>query len=70
MITSRDTELAERLREAAAEGRTSDVIKLLEEGAPFIVDNVSIRVLQCLHSDQVTFEIRAVAATPTVLWRQ
>ena len=51
MITSRDTELAERLREAAAEGRTSDVIKLLEEGAPFIVDNVSIRVLR----DQVTF---------------
>ena len=77
MITSRDTELAERLREAAAEGRTSDVIKLLEEGAPFIVDNVSIRVLlQCLPSDQVTFEIRAtfptkaVGATPTVLWRQ
>ena len=45
MITSRDTELAERLREAAAEGRTGDVIKLLEEGAPFIVDNVSSRVL-------------------------
>ena len=41
MITGRDTELAERLRQAAAEGRTSAVIKLLEEGAPFIVDNVS-----------------------------
>ena len=42
MITGRDTDLAERLRQAAAEGRTSAVIKLLEEGAPFIVDNVSI----------------------------
>ena len=42
MITSRDTELAERLREAAASGRTNSVIQLLEEGAPFIVDSVSI----------------------------
>ena len=42
MITSRDTELAERLRQAAASGRTKTVIELLEEGAPFIVDSVSI----------------------------
>ena len=42
MITSRDTELAERLRQAAASGRTETVVELLEEGAPFIVDSVSI----------------------------
>ena len=42
MITSRDTELAERLRQAAASGRTKNVIELLEQGAPFIVDSVSI----------------------------
>ena len=42
MITSRDTELAERLRQAAASGRTKTVIELLEQGAPFIVDSVSI----------------------------
>ena len=45
MITSRDTELAERLRQAAASGRTKTVIELLEEGAPFIVDSVSILYL-------------------------
>ena len=42
MITTRDTELAERLRQAAASGRTKTVIELLEEGAPFIVDSVTI----------------------------
>ena len=41
MITGRDAELAERLREAAASGRTQLVIQLLESGAPFIVDSVS-----------------------------
>ena len=42
MITGRDAELAERLREAAASGRTPLVIQLLESGAPFIVDSVSV----------------------------
>ena len=42
MITSRDTELAERLRQAAASGLTEAVVELLEQGAPFIVDSVSI----------------------------
>lgn len=42
MLTGRDAELAERLREAAASGRTPLVIQLLESGAPFIVDSVSV----------------------------
>ena len=42
MLTGRDAELAERLREAAASGRTQLVIQLLESGAPFIVDSVSV----------------------------
>ena len=42
MITGRDTELAERLRKAAAEGRTKAVVQLLEDGASFSVDTVSI----------------------------
>lgn len=42
MLTGRDAELAERLREAAAGGLTSLAIQLLESGAPFIVDSVSV----------------------------
>ena len=41
MLNTRDAELAERLRDAAASGQTSLVIQLLESGAPFIVDSVS-----------------------------
>ena len=41
MLSGRDADLAQRLREAAASGSTSLVIKLLESGAPFIVDSVS-----------------------------
>ena len=42
MLTGRDAEMAERLREAAASGRTQLCIQLLEAGAPFIVDSVSV----------------------------
>ena len=42
MLSGREAELAGRLREAAASGQTSVVLKLLEEGAPFVVDSVSI----------------------------
>ena len=42
MLTGRDAEMAERLREAAASGLTQLCIQLLESGAPFIVDSVSV----------------------------
>ena len=41
-LSGRDADLAERLRQAAASGRTHAVITLLESGAPFIVDSVSL----------------------------
>ena len=42
-LSGRDADLAERLRQAAASGRTHAVITLLESGAPFIVDSVSLQ---------------------------
>ena len=41
-LSGRDADLAERLRQAAASGRTHAVITLLESGASFIVDSVSL----------------------------
>jgi len=39
MLSGQESELAGRLREAAASGKTSLVLQLLEDGAPFIVDS-------------------------------
>lgn len=44
MLSGREAELASRLREAAAGGDTSLVLTLLEDGAPFVVDSVRLRV--------------------------
>ena len=52
MLSGRDADLAERLREAAASGHTSLVIQLLESGASFIVDSVRFpfHLWNCDHS--------------------
>jgi len=39
MLSGREAELAGRLRDASAQGKTSIVLQLLEEGAPFVVDS-------------------------------
>ena len=44
MAGGRDAELAGRLREAAVAGQTALALNLLEQGAPFIVDTVSLLV--------------------------
>ena len=54
-LSGRDADLAERLRQAAASGRTHAVITLLESGAPFIVDSVSL-------CDVIMMVIRTVTA--------
>ena len=46
MLSGREADLAGRLREAAASGQTSIVLQLLEEGAPFVVDSVSIQIIR------------------------
>ena len=42
MLSGREAELAGRLRDASAQGKTSIVLQLLEEGAPFVVDSVNM----------------------------